>query len=67
MRSDRLFSSHGEDETHDVNAPGVQWVVRDFEEQVETVLTQALDSTTLADLAQRKQNLNDSLSFMQGI
>ena len=67
MRSDRLFSSHGEAESHDVNAPGVQWVVRDFEEQVETALTRALDSTTLADLAQRKQNLDDSLSLMQGI
>ena len=67
MRSDRLFSSHGEDEQPDVNAPGVQWVVRDFEEQIETLLTGALDATTLADLAQRKRNLNDSLSYMQGI
>jgi Rrf2 family protein len=67
MHSDRLFSSHGKEETHDVNAPGVQWVVRDFEEQIETLLTNALDATTLSELAQRKQNLDDSLSYMQGI
>jgi Rrf2 family transcriptional regulator, cysteine metabolism repressor len=67
MRSDRLFSSHGEDEAADVNAPGVQWVIRDFEEQIETMLTHALDATTLSELAQRKQGLDDSLSFMQGI
>jgi Rrf2 family cysteine metabolism transcriptional repressor len=67
MRSDRLFSSYGEDETADLNAPGVQWVVREFEERIETMLAEALDATTLAELAQRKQNLDESLSLMQGI
>lgn len=67
MRGDRLFSSYSEDETPDVNAPGVSWIVREFEEKVEAGLTRQLDSTTLADLAQRKANLDDALSIMPGI
>src|SRR5262249_15030047 len=67
MRSDRLFSGHTEDDRPDVTAPGVLWVVRDFEEQVETILTRHLDKTTLADLMQRKADLDDSLSIMPGI
>ena len=42
------------------------WVVRDFEEKVETLLSGYLDSTTLADLAERKGSLDDSLSMMPG-
>ena len=34
------------------------WVVRDFEEKVESLLTRTLDGTTLADLAQRKSALD---------
>jgi Rrf2 family cysteine metabolism transcriptional repressor len=65
LRSERLFSGAGE-ETVSVEAPGVTWVVRDFEEKVEDLLTRYLDATTLADLAQRKGSLDDSLSFMPG-
>ena len=67
MRGDRLFSSHSEDERADLNAPGVTWIVRDFEEQIETLLTQRLNATTLADLVARKNELDDSLSLMPGI
>jgi Rrf2 family protein len=67
LRGDRLFSSHSESEPADVNAPGAAWVVREFEEQIEAFLTQKLDSMTLADLVNRKQNLDDSLSIMPGI
>lgn len=66
MRGDRLFSGASEDEPPDVNAPGVAWVVRSFEEQIEAQLTRQLDSTTLADLVQRKTSLDDSLSIMPG-
>jgi Rrf2 family protein len=65
LRTDRLFSSAG-DETPSVEAPGVNWVVRDFEQQVESLLARHLDSTTLAELAQRKATLDDSLSMMPG-
>ena len=54
MRGDRLFSSHSEEETVEVNAPGVTWIVRNFEEQVEDDLARRLDATSLADLARRK-------------
>ena len=50
-----------------LNAPGVNWVVRDFEEKVEDMLSRYLDGTSLADLAQRKVNLDESLSYMAGI
>ena len=65
LRSERLFSGAGEDSIG-VEAPGVNWVVRDFEEKVEELLSRHLDGTTLADLAQRKTSLDDSLSFMPG-
>jgi Rrf2 family cysteine metabolism transcriptional repressor len=65
LRSERLFSGAA-DETPSVDSPGVTWVVRDFEERVEELLTHHLDSTTLADLAQRKSTLDDSLSMMPG-
>lgn len=67
MRGDRLFSSASEEETADVNAPGVSWVVRDFEEQVEANLSRILNATTLADLVQRKNALDESLSIMPSI
>jgi len=65
LRSERLFSGAA-DETPSVDSPGVTWVVRDFEEKVEAMLTSYLNSTTLADLAQRKTTLDDSLSMMPG-
>jgi Rrf2 family protein len=67
MRGDRLFSSYTEEDTPDVHAPGVTWVVRDFEEQIEALLTKRLDSTTLADLVRKKVNLDDSLSIMPSL
>lgn len=67
MRGDRLFSCHSEDETADVQTPGVTWVVREFEEQIETLLTRHMDATTLTDLVQRKTTVDDSLSLMSGI
>jgi Rrf2 family protein len=67
MRGDRLFSSHSEDETLEVNAPGVTWIVRNFEEQVEDDLSRRLNATSLADLARRKAELDDSLSLMPDI
>lgn len=67
MRGDRLFSCHTEEEAIDIEAPGVTWVVREFEEQVETMLAQHLNSTSLEDLVQRKNRLDDSLSLMSGI
>jgi Rrf2 family transcriptional regulator, cysteine metabolism repressor len=65
LRSERLFSGAA-DETPSVESPGVTWVVRDFEERVEDLLTRHLDGTTLAELAQRKASLDDSLSMMPG-
>jgi Rrf2 family protein len=65
LRNERLFSG-APDETPSVESPGVTWVVRDFEEKVEDLLSRHLDSTTLADLAQRKASLDDSLSMMPG-
>lgn len=67
MRSDRLFASCSEEEARDIHAPGVTWIVREFEEQVEANLTQQLDSVTLADLSHRKAALDDALSYMPGI
>lgn len=67
MRGDRLFSSHSEDDIPDVNAPGASWVVRDFEEQIESTLAKQLDSVTLAELAARKASLDDSLSYAADI
>ena len=67
MRGDRLFSSHGETEKTDLQSPGAAWIVREFEEQIETLLTQQLRATTLADLVHRKQNLDESLSIIPAI
>ena len=66
MRTDRLFSSHSEDELPDVNSPGVTWVVRDFEERVEDLVTSRLNETSLAHLMQRKADLDESMSIMPG-
>ncbi len=67
LREDRLFSCNTEEEPPEVDTPGVAWVVREMEENVERLLTERLDSITLADLVQRKRSLNDTLSFMPSI
>ncbi len=67
MRGDRLFSSSNEEDPADFNAPGVSWVVRNFEEKIESTLSNQMDSTTLADLVQQKISLDDSLSYMPGM
>lgn len=67
MRGDRLFASHSEDDPPSVDTPGVNYVVRAFEENVESSLTLLLDATTLAELAQRKTTLDDAMSIMPDI
>lgn len=67
LRTDRLFSSFSEEEPPDLNTPGVTWIVRDFEEQIESAIAQRLNATTLADLVRRKVDLDDSLSIMPSI
>jgi Rrf2 family protein len=67
LRTDRLFSSFSEEERPDLNTPGVTWIVRDYEEQIEATISQRLSSTTLADLVRRKVELDDSLSIMPSI
>jgi Rrf2 family protein len=67
MRGDRLFSCHTEDEKPTPNSPSVAWIINDFEEKIEDVLTRELDRVTLTELASRKHALDDSLSLMSGI
>jgi Rrf2 family protein len=67
MRGDRLFSHTSEADAPDLNAPGVSWVVRTFEEQVEEMLSKTLESTTLKDLVHRKAAIDDTLSIMPEI
>ena len=67
LRNERLFSNAAEESCVEVDAPGVAWIVRDFEESVETLLSAHLNSVTLAELAQRKTQLDDSLSMMPSI
>ncbi len=67
LRTDRLFSSYSEEEPPNLDTPGVTWIVRDFEEQVELIISQRLTTTTLADLVRRKVDLDDSLSIMPAI
>jgi Rrf2 family protein len=67
LRTDRLFSSFSEEEPPDLDTPGVTWIVRDYEEQIEATISKQLSSTTLADLVRRKVELDDSLSIMPSI
>ena len=67
VRGDRLFAGRNEDERPDVTTSGVNWIVSEFEEKIEALLTEQMDAVTLADLVQRKQSLDDSLSYMPGI
>lgn len=47
--------------------PGSGYTIRKYEEEVENRLKAILDSTTVEDLAARKQSLDSSLSIMVGI
>ena len=67
MRGDRLFASSTEDEKVVADSPGSLWVVRDFEEQVESLLCEKLSSVTLADLVSKKQSQDDVMSHMPDI
>jgi Rrf2 family protein len=67
LRTDRLFSSYSEEQPPDLDTPGVTWIVRDYEEQIESAISQRLNSTTLGDLVRRKVELDDSLSIMPSI
>ncbi len=51
----------------DPGATGAAYVIRKYEEEVELRLREILDSYTLADLAGRKRQLDDSLSIMPSI
>ena len=46
---------------------GAAYIVRRYEEEVEQVLNSTLNSCTVADLAARKQTLDDTLSIMPSI
>ncbi|HLV80376.1 MAG TPA: Rrf2 family transcriptional regulator [Chthonomonadaceae bacterium] len=67
LRSDRLFSNATSDPAPDRTGRSVAWIVRGFEEQIETDLSRALDAISLADLAKRKLALDESRSFMPDI
>lgn len=67
LRGDRLVAGSADSSPSELSGAGVAWVVRQFEEQVEADLTRHLDSLTLADLAQRKTAMEDSLSIMPDI
>ncbi len=67
MRGDRLVAGRGEDERVAVGSKGAGWVVQEFESQLETLMVKTLEQTTLAELAQKKNKLDDSLSMMMGI
>jgi Rrf2 family iron-sulfur cluster assembly transcriptional regulator len=46
---------------------GASYVVRKFEEEMESHLVRQLDQCTISDLATRQQRLDDSLSIMPSI
>ncbi len=51
----------------ELGAAGAGYVIRKFEEDVEARLSEILDSCTLGELAARKRQLDDSLSYMPSI
>ena len=51
----------------DPGRTGAAYVVRRYEEEIEQLLTSTLEKITLADLATRKQTLDDALSMMPSI
>lgn len=50
----------------DPSRTGAAYIVRRYEEEIERTLNETLEKSTLADLAARKQILDDSLSIMPG-
>ncbi|GDX39863.1 Rrf2 family transcriptional regulator [Armatimonadota bacterium] len=67
LREDKLVTSHQDSEPIDYESASMLWVVREFEEKAEALLTSQLNASTLSDLVRRKQSINDSLSFMPSI
>lgn len=67
MRSDRLFASQNPDEAPSIEVPGIGWVVYSLEEEIEKLISSRLDALTLTELAGRKRELDDSMSYMAGI
>ena len=63
---DQLLLGGGSGAT-DPAGTGAAYIVRQFEEEVERRIGESLDRYTLADLAGRKQQMDDSLAFMPGI
>ena len=66
MRGDRLFAGSCDKTGHDLTGTSSLSVVREFEEQIETMLTKNLESVTLADLVGKKQTQDDVMSLMPG-
>lgn len=67
MRNEKLISNACDEEPPPLDSTDSNWVIREFEEQAETLITQFLDSTTIATLAERKSTLNDTLSIMPAL
>ena len=51
----------------DPTAGGATFIVRQFEEEIEKHLATLLERLTIADLVARKQQMDESLSYMPGI
>jgi Rrf2 family protein len=63
---DRLLLGGANDGLDPARTSGA-YVVRRYEEEIEQLLCSALERCTLADLAERKHTLDDSLSIMPSI
>ena len=57
----------GSDGAPNPESTGAGYIVRQFEEEVEARIGEVLDRHTVADLAGRKLDLDDTMSFMPGI
>ena len=66
MRGDKLFAGNFEKLIQELTSTSALTVVREFEEQIETFLTNKLESVTLADLVNKKQTQDDVMSLMPG-
>ena len=51
----------------DPSRTGAAYIVRRYEEEIEQLLNSTLEKSTLADLADRKHTLDDTLSIMPSI
>lgn len=49
------------------NTGGSEYVVRQFEEEIEQRLAALLNTYTIADIAAQKQRMNEAMSFMPSI